>query len=171
MTPVAYGYEARYLLSEWSVDRFWSKVDTSDECWLWMGTTSKGYGRHHDSGTWHPAHRIAYELLVGPVPEGLTLDHLCRVRNCVNPAHLEPVTTRENVMRGVSVAAQNARKTHCKHGHPFEGENVLYLNGGRFRHCRPCHARRSRERRFRLRLRRLEERQANAGTDGFLIAA
>lgn len=126
-----------------NVDRFWSKVMVAGDCWLWTGRTSdKGYGRF-----WVPprelmAHRVAYELEVGPIPEGLTLDHLCRVRNCVNPAHLEPVTAGENVLRGEGPTARHARQTHCKHGHEFTEENTLIEPHGA-RSCRACSRRRS----------------------------
>lgn len=85
-------------------------------CWEWVGNTdSQGYGRLTNRATrkMAGAHRFMYERLVGPVPAGLTLDHLCRNRACCNPSHLEPVTHRENALRGVSFAAVNARKTHC----------------------------------------------------------
>lgn len=92
-----------------------------DGCWLWTGDANNvGYGKVRRNGKAHRAHRYAYEQLVGPIPEGLTLDHLCRVRLCVNPAHLEPVTLRENVMRGTSVTAINAKKTHCPRGHEYD---------------------------------------------------
>lgn len=83
---------------------FWDRVDKDGPggCWIWTGSVEgKGYGHPTIAGKKHPAHRLAYELLVGPVPEGLHLDHLCRVRRCVNPEHLEPVTSRENSLRGV----------------------------------------------------------------------
>lgn len=124
-------------------ERFWPKVlmAAPDECWLWGAYIApEGYGRIHagrDSPRPLLAHRVAYELLVGPIPEGLTLDHLCRNRGCVNPAHLEPVTNRENIMRGTSVPARNARKTHCKHGHVFSPENTrLRRDGSRI--CNAC---------------------------------
>lgn len=83
--------------------RFWAKVDRrgSDECWPWTGAKLQhGYGHLKVGESYPPAHRVAYELLVGPIPEGLQIDHLCRVRDCVNPAHLEPVTNAENGRRG-----------------------------------------------------------------------
>jgi len=103
--------------------RFWDKVspEPNSGCWLWNGAIDRGgYGRVA-TGNWRSAgaHRTAYTALVGPVPASLHLDHLCRVRCCVNPAHLEPVTPRENMLRGVSPHAVNARKTHCAKGHPM----------------------------------------------------
>jgi hypothetical protein len=124
--------------------RFWSKVEFSGSCWLWTGTKSDtGYGNIYIDGSKQLAHRVAYELLVGPIPEGLDLDHLCRIRACVNPDHLEPVTRRENCLRGRrSKLLQrgtdtNARKTHCPKGHPYDEANTS-IRGGR-RHCRACH--------------------------------
>lgn len=98
------------------------------------------------------AHRRIYEMLRGPVPDDLTLDHLCRVRHCVNPAHLEPVSNRENVLRGVGPTAENARRTHCRRGHPFAGKNLILTpasdgTSGVWRGCRECVNARRRERR------------------------
>jgi hypothetical protein len=81
---------------------------------------------------------VAYELAIGPIPEGLTIDHLCRNRGCVNPAHLEAVTNRTNLLRGDGIAALNARKTHCKRGHEFTPENTYVWREGT-RACRACH--------------------------------
>ena len=82
------------------------------------------------------AHRMIYELLVGPIPDGLEIDHLCRNRGCVNPGHMEPVTHRENLMRGDTVAAANPAKTHCIRGHPYDDENTYRY--GSHRYCRAC---------------------------------
>ena len=103
-------------------------------CWLWLKeTNTKGYGRYRKL----MAHRVVYEAHRGPIPEGLTLDHLCRVRSCVNPSHLEPVSMRDNILRGTCRAAVNSRKTECQNGHPLEGENVrITWNGDR--ECREC---------------------------------
>ena len=128
--------------------RFWAKVNKGavseyaphlGACWLWVGGKRNGYGRFgvtHGVGVY--SHRFAYELLIGPIPAGLTIDHLCRVLTCVNPSHLEPVTNRENVLRGVSFAALHARKTHCPQGHPYSGDNLYIAPGGRKRECREC---------------------------------
>jgi hypothetical protein len=114
------------------------------------------YGQYGQVGH-KAAHRVVYEALVGPVPEGLELDHLCKESRCVNPAHLEPVTHAENVRRGRGWGGQNARKTHCPSGHPYEGDNlILQKRGGRL--CRTCQNEYSRE----ASRRRRQERKAIA---------
>jgi len=121
-------------------ERFWSKVEKTDRCWLWTAnrTTPQGYGSFAlGHSKFVLAHRYAYAELVGPIPAGLTLDHLCRNPPCVNPAHLEPVTMRENTLRGTSPAARNAVKTHCLRGHPFDTVNTL-INVRGERQCRAC---------------------------------
>jgi len=133
--------------------RFWSRVQPVPcGCWLWTGgTKGKGYGgcgRYHPSGY---AHRASYELMVGPIPEGLQIDHLCRVRNCVNPDHLEAVTCRENLRRGVGVIGVNCAKTECIHGHPLSGPN-LYVRPSGKRECIACDNRRHKECRAKRRL-------------------
>jgi hypothetical protein len=120
------------------VASFWSRVDKTETCWLWTGAKSvRGYGVAGQRPS-RLAHRVAYEYLVGQIPEGLDLDHLCRVLACVNPDHLEPVPHRINVLRGESPAAQNAVKTHCKRGHSLSGDNLyVFPSGGRM--CRTCY--------------------------------
>ena len=124
-------------------DRFWSKVDKSGECWEWTGSLSpEGYGRISVGGRPMYAHRLSCEDAHGPIPDGYTVDHLCRVRKCVRPDHLEPVTQRENCLRGESPAAKHARKTHCVHGHEFTRENTYVRPdsppGRPYRECRTC---------------------------------
>ena len=118
-------------------ERFWAKVKKTETCWLWTGVISHGYGRFWVQGHLLLAHRFVYELLVGQIPVSLTLDHLCRVRHCVNPKHLEPVTNRENILRGDGHTAVHARQTHCIHGHPFNLANTYITRAGA-RECREC---------------------------------
>lgn len=107
-------------------------------CWLWDGASySRGYAGLSYKGQHWIAHRFSYELHKGTIPQGLHIDHLCRVRCCVNPNHLEAVTKLVNTMRGYSPHAIHARKTHCPKGHPFEGSN-LYLTSKGHRVCRTC---------------------------------
>lgn len=124
-----------------AIDRLREKYieDPNTGCWNWTAALdTKGYGTFAmTSQRKVHAYRASYTLLVGDVPKGLVLDHLCRNRRCVNPAHLEPVTVRENLMRGETKAAQNAAKTHCAHGHPFTADNLLKRQDGR-RKCREC---------------------------------
>lgn len=138
-------------------ERFWARVDRRgpDACWLWMGYRNEwGYGMWIWGGgsASTTAHRVAYMLESGPIPDGLTLDHLCRNRLCVNPAHLEPVTRGENNRRGYGWSGVNARLTHCRHGHPLSGENLQIAkrgNGQTFRVCRTCRI--EKDRRYRTR--------------------
>jgi hypothetical protein len=119
--------------------RVMQKVTVTGGCWVYRGAlTPKGYGRTNLRRRSIPTHRFVYSMLVGPVPDDLTIDHLCRNRACCNPAHLEPVTNRENVLRGVGPTAKNARKTHCIRGHEFTPENTYGYEGYPGRGCRIC---------------------------------
>jgi hypothetical protein len=149
-----------YCLAMGAQEKFWARVDRTGTayptpervmgpergpCWLW--TTGKdrrrpggeGYGRFKFNGKWVLAHRFAYERLIGPIPDGLTLDHECRVRPCCNPEHTDPVTNRENILRGNGTAAQHARQTHCVRRHEFDEANTRLRTDGS-RACRACNA-------------------------------
>ena len=123
---------------------FWQYIEKKDQlgCWPWSGPTREG--RYGVIGQRY-AHRFAYELLVGPIPRDLEIDHLCRNRLCVNPDHLEPVTHRENILRGISLPARRARQNHCKNGHAFTTENTYFRDNGN-RTCRTCHCAKQRDR-------------------------
>ncbi len=132
------------------MERFWEKVNKTDGCWEWTAASVRGYGVFRLQGTRKntPAHRFAYELVKGPIPVGLQLDHLCRNPSCVRPDHLEPVTQAENARRGV-----RAMQTHCHNGHPYDEANTYrgQDNRGRWhRRCRACHTEQERARRHRV---------------------
>jgi hypothetical protein len=124
------------------IDRFLEKVaepyDAHNDCWEWTAALfDSGYGQFTAAGRNRRAHRFAYEAFVGPIPEGLTLDHICGNRRCVNPDHLEPVTIKENTSRSpLTMASINRTKTHCLRGHEFTPENTLIVPGGRS--CKIC---------------------------------
>ena len=129
----------------------WKKIDRrKDGCWIWKGSLrNTGYGVLQRNGKNIPTHRFFYENLVGEIPPGLEIDHLCRNRACVNPDHLEPVSPRINKLRGEGVGAKNARKTHCPAGHLFSGKN-LKLRWHRkkmvwWRECKECRLKNGRE--------------------------
>jgi hypothetical protein len=134
------------LLVSKLAQRFWSKTappEPDTDCWLWTGRCrDDGYGRFSVDGLWKTAHRFAYEMLVGPVPEGLELDHLCRNRRCVNPSHLEAVTHQENMRRSPILGAKP--KTHCPHGHSY---STAYIRKDGSRKCRECSTIKERQRR------------------------
>jgi hypothetical protein len=119
--------------------RFKAKYTVQGECWIWHGSkvgsrnTDCFYGQFWASKKTWLAHRVSYEHFNGPIPDGWTVDHLCRTTLCVNPAHLQAVTLRENIMRGTGQTAIDSRKTHCPQGHLLER-----LNEKR-RFCRTCH--------------------------------
>ena len=124
-------------------ERLLSKVEYADNgCWLWTDYKLKGYGRFNINQVTVLAHRAMYETLVGPIPQGMQLDHLCRNPSCVNPDHLEPVTNRENALRAYSL------KTHCAQGHEYTPENIRWSTnscGNPSRRCRACSRRWSTE--------------------------
>lgn len=160
LAPVPDAPRRRQPLSS-NEERFWAKVEKTDTCWLWTGTKPYGYGSFktlEPSGAYRSwqSHRYAFELLVGPVPDGLQLDHLCRVKACVNPAHLEPVTAVENTRRALTAPSTiNAAKTHCKWGHSFDERNTRVDPRTGERICRTCS--RERERRYAQQRRQLKE--------------
>lgn len=130
-------------------DRFWTRVQITPCCWNWTGKKSgrddggSRYGQFYVDGRHRYVHQWAYEQYVGAVPVGLELDHLCRNRACVNTDHLEPVTRRENILRGTAMSARHARKTACPRGHPYDARNKTQ------RICRTC--RRAQNRAYELR--------------------
>jgi HNH endonuclease len=131
-------------------ERFWAKVSLRGSvpevrpdlgrCWAWNGTTSNGYGQIHLHDRLVYTHRVSYEMLVGPIPDGLVIDHLCRNHGCCNPDHLEPVTNKANILRGIGATAVNKQKLACVHGHPFTPENTYWYAGphGPKRKCQTC---------------------------------
>ncbi len=130
-------------------ERFWEKVDKTSDCWLWTASLdAKGYGWFMVDQTMRRAHGVAYRLVIGPVPDGSELDHLCRVRRCVNPVHLEPVRHAENNRRADhsthghdAMGAIHRAKTQCPYGHPYNDLNTYRWRGKRS--CRTCMTERS----------------------------
>lgn len=141
--PRPYVMDGEYL-------RRYLNINTLEDpgCWLWHGSIDKnGYGKAVRNAGHYRAHRFSYELLVGPIPRGLQLDHLCRNRSCVNPTHLEIVTNRENWLRGKTPSSMYAKQTHCKHGHLLSGDNVYnWSKRPGWRTCRMCNAIRAKQR-------------------------
>lgn len=126
-------------LTDWS--RFCDKFQWQAKgCWLWLGAKQpQGYGKFAEKGRALVAHRRIYNWAKGHIPPTLVVDHLCRQTSCVNPNHLEAVTHGENVLRGNSPIAKNARKTHCPKGHPYIHKNiVVYGENKNYRYCRAC---------------------------------
>lgn len=146
--------EERAYQAKWHREAYWKKIgfcltplgrlmshtDRGDGCWEWTGSKDhNGYGQVKLNG-YFLAHRAVYSFLRGPIPTGLTLDHLCRNTSCVNPDHLQPVTLRVNSLRGTSFAARRARATHCEKGHAWDAANTAIQRGryGPYRRCRTC---------------------------------
>lgn len=128
-------------------ERFWVKVNKDapisavrpdlGHCWLWTASLDgKGYGKIGVKGKLLQAHRLSYEMVLGAIPDGLVLDHLCRIRHCVNPGHLEPVTQRVNLLRGQTLTAKEVQVTHCPQDHPYDEANTYQY--GNNRKCRAC---------------------------------
>lgn len=143
--------ERHGLIGKTPEQRFWANVTKLPDdceransdiltqgCYRWTGNISPdtGYGRLGIDYDQDYAHRISYKWFVGPIPDGLQIDHVCRNRWCVNWTHLEPVPRRENLIRGEGFAGQQSRRTHCPKGHPYEGDNLFYSQGKR--KCRAC---------------------------------
>lgn len=132
-------------------DGFWARVNKTDTCWLWTGGTNgeRGYGQHTAANGRHVyAHRRSFELANGPIADGLVIDHVCRTRLCVNPAHLEAVTMRENSIRGAHPSYVAHREDRCQKGHPFTEANTKWQGPADrpTRCCRTCVRERARER-------------------------
>lgn len=122
--------------------RFWAKVEKTEACWFWTAAIGDdGYGRFWAEGQMRRAHRVSYIAMVGSVPEGLVLDHLCRQRSCVRPDHLEPVTPLENSLRGIGPTLstyQYVNVTSCPKGHPYDADNTYHRPDRPGRECRAC---------------------------------
>lgn len=137
---------------------FWRMVKKTRTCWIWTGRPNvTGYASTRYHGPTISVHRLAWFLTHGEFPEWpMTIDHLCRNKICVNPAHMEVVTVKENVLRSTCPPALNAKKTHCPNGHSLTGNNVRMTNGGKSRVCRICNnaniSRSARERRAKKRV-------------------
>lgn len=126
------------------VDRFEAKFEKNLNCWIWRGTKDgKGYGIFSIKHIYYPAHRVSYELYVDKIPEGMVIDHLCRVPLCVNPDHLEPVTIRENSLRGTSPNWLAFKKGTCRLGHPKA--QFAIKSDGTTGYCKQCNRVRQRE--------------------------
>lgn len=161
----------RVFMNPEELERFWAKVQIAPSgCWNWLAAKSKGYGKFWCHGWLQRAHRVAFQHWVGRIPGALQLDHLCRNRDCVNPTHMEIVSNRENVLRGIGHTAKNARKTHCLRGHEFTAENTY--RRGAMRNCRACsrqrHRKKCKQPTFDI---RQERRRAREGPPSVTIAA
>jgi hypothetical protein len=136
-------------------DRFWEKVDKTDTCWLWTGSKADtGYGTFYvERGVYRSAHRLSVEMAGREIPDGMWIDHLCRVRSCVNPTHLDIVEPRENSRRGMAPTWITVRMDVCHRGHSMEDASLAHRSDGRItRRCRTCRRQRETERREARRL-------------------
>jgi HNH endonuclease len=131
-------HSIRVVLGEHYSKLFWAKVNKTETCWLWIAGHDKlGYGKFHITKRFQClAHRLAYQIIQGKIPENLELDHLCRVPSCVNPEHLEPVTHRVNIARGEGPFPQRAKQEYCIHGHTLHDAPRRKDTGTRY--CRYC---------------------------------
>jgi len=127
-------------------ERFWDKVIKTDTCWLWMGKIDDGYGRFHTAGKYYLVHRMSFVVLKQKLQENTQVDHLCKVRNCLNPDHLDEVTSKENTRRGLA-KIYNTDPNKCPYGHDYDGEIAGKAEGSIYKVCRKCQIRRSKNRR------------------------
>lgn len=126
------------------LERFMFRVEKTDSCWNWTGRVSRGYSVFTIGKLTILGHRYIYRHFKGDIPDGLTIDHLCKNKLCVNPDHLEPVTMRENLARSNSISSVNRAKTHCPNNHPYDDRNTLFAKDGS-RICKECAYKRHRE--------------------------
>lgn len=131
-------------------DRLWRLSGHWDDCWEWLGSRTRGYGMATVNGKQTLAHRAAYEAFIGPIPDGLVLDHLCGNRGCINPEHLEPVTHQVNIQRGFDARPE---RSECSKGHPLDESNT-YITPDGYRRCRYCRTDWSRQANARRRAKR-----------------
>jgi hypothetical protein len=118
-------------LSERFVQKIAEPLDVHNDCWVWTGFKDRCYGQFWANGKPERAHRVSYQLFIGPIPEDRPIDDMCKNRACVRPDHLRPVTTWEN-------SSSSRDKTHCKNGHPLTGDNLTAYSTGKLRVCRVC---------------------------------
>lgn len=125
------------IMEEKDLRRFMSKVKQTDFCWEWLPKrNSRGYGQFSLNGKTDLCHRVSFRHFKGDIINGNQIDHLCRNTSCVNPVHLEQVSKKENLLRGVGISAKNSKKTHCPQGHEYSKENIIKTNNRRV--CREC---------------------------------
>lgn len=126
------------LYDEFIKEKIEKNIRINNNCWMWNGAKDKdGYGTFCYNTKKEKVHRISYKLWMGELDPTLTIDHLCNIRSCCNPTHLQQVTIKRNVLRSNGLTAINKRKTHCIHGHPFSPQNT-YLYRGTHRQCKTC---------------------------------